>query len=169
MSTSFTEPSLSREPGWSDLNFPFAAGFGPCYVSGDHDGRRLRVRYFRRDEDGALVGKAWFGPGTEGPPGHAHGGSVSALLDEAMGFSAWLAGHMVLAAQLTINFRQMLPLGSEVRLEAWVEVVNGRKVTTRGRLVSPDGLEFADGGALFLKLDAERFNLPRKSEPQPPF
>jgi hypothetical protein len=29
------------------------------------------VRYFRRDADGALVGKAWYGKGAAGPPGHA--------------------------------------------------------------------------------------------------
>ena len=96
-------------------------------MSGDASGTRLRVRYFQRAKDEALVGQAWFGPDTEGPPGYAHGGSVSALLDEAMGLCSWLSGHGVVAARLTVNFRDLLPLGTTATFEAWVEKIEGRE------------------------------------------
>jgi hypothetical protein len=43
-------------------------------------------------------------------------------------------------------------------MEAWVERVDGRKVTTRGRLLADDGTLFAEAEALFVTLDPERFS-----------
>lgn len=71
------------EAGWTPVT-PTQAVSAGTFVSGDPGGNRLRVRYFRRDNDGALLAKVWFGPGTQGPPGHAHGGSMASILDEAM-------------------------------------------------------------------------------------
>lgn len=114
--TDDSEAGLNRDPsgtsasevGWTPIEPLESVGTGRSFVSGEPSGDRLRVRYYRRERDRALVGKIWFGPGAEGPPGHAHGGSMAAVLDEAMGAGAWLAGHAVVAAKLTINFRRML-------------------------------------------------------------
>jgi len=143
---------LTAEDGWQALDITAPMGMGRSFVSGEPDGDRLRVRYFKRRADGALVGKAWFGPGAEGPPGHAHGGSLAAVLDETMGGACFLAGHIVLAGRLTTEFKRMVPLGSVARLEAWVEAVDGRKVTARSRLVLPDGQDAAVGQGLFVEL-----------------
>ncbi len=146
---------LEPLPGWSPL--AAAAERTPAsFVSGEPDGERLRVRYFRRDADGALVGKAWFGPGAVGPPGFAHGGSMAAILDEAMGGAAWLAGHRVLAAKLTINFRRMLPLGTVALFAAWVVEARQRKVRMAAELSSDGGDAFATAEGLFIEMDAER-------------
>jgi acyl-coenzyme A thioesterase PaaI-like protein len=150
-------PTVVPEPGWTPID-PLRLEGGPrSFVSGDPDGDRLRVRYFRRAKDGRLVGRAWFGPGAQGPPEHAHGGSMAAVLDEAMGAAAWMEGHLVVAVCLGTSFQRMLPLGTDALLEAWVEKVEGRKVWTLGRLVDEDGEAFAEADALFLKLDPERF------------
>lgn len=145
------------EAGWIAIEPLVSVGTGRSFVSGEPDGDRLRVRYFRRERDGALVGKIWFGPGAEGPPAHAHGGSMAAVLDEAMGAAAWMAGHQVLAAKLTVEFRRMLPLENEAMLEAWVERVEGRKVVTRGRLSDSAGEPYAEAEGLFIVVAAERF------------
>lgn len=103
-----------------------------------------------------LAGTAWFGPETEGPPGHAHGGSISGVLDEAMGIAAWLAGHAVVAAQLTVNFLAMVPLGTVATFEARLLPVEGRKVRTHARLLREDGETFATAEGLFITLSAEK-------------
>lgn len=144
---------LLPELGWSEPSEALLPrGVGRSFVSGEPDGDRIRVRYFRRDTDGALVGRAWFGPGTEGPPAHVHGGSISALLDEAMGLSCWISGRKVLASRLDVRFRAMLPLGTLCSFEAWVDQVDGRHVTTRSRLVGPDGTVHAKGEGGFVEL-----------------
>lgn len=150
-------PIVVPEPGWTPVKpFRLEGGRG-SFVSGEPEGDRLRVRYFVRAGDGRLVGRAWFGPGAQGPPGHAHGGSIAAVLDEAMGAAAWLAGHLVVAVRLDTSFRKMLPLGTDALLEAWVEAVDGRKIRAHGRLLGADGEIFSEADGLFVEIDGERF------------
>jgi acyl-coenzyme A thioesterase PaaI-like protein len=145
-------PDLAPEPQWTGLP-DFPDQHRPrSFVSGDPDGDRLRVRYYRRRADDAFVGKVWFGPGSEGPPGFAHGGSMAAVLDEAMGGAAWLAGHVALAARLTIDFRRPLPLGSVATIETEVTREEERKVHVRG-LLSIGGRSFCEGESLFVEVD----------------
>ncbi len=112
----------------------------------------MRVAYFRREHDGALVGRVWFGPWCEGPPGHAHGGSMASVLDDAIGKVGWLNGHRVVAAKIEVSFRRMLPLGSDVLIEAWIDRVEGRKVHTRGHLLDAEGAPYAEAHGLFVEL-----------------
>ena len=149
-------PPVRPESGWLALDpFRIEGGRG-SFVSGDPEGDTLRVAYFRRESDGRLMGRAWFGPGTAGPPGHSHGGAMAAVLDEAMGAAAWMAGHIAVAAHLATDFRAMLPLGTDAMLEAWVDRREGRKVWTAGKLWGDDGTVFAEATALFIRLDADR-------------
>lgn len=157
MKRKMTAPEIVPEAGWVPVKpFRLEGGRG-SFVSGEPEGDRLRVRYFRRASDGRLVGRAWFGPGAQGPPGHAHGGSIAAVLDEAMGAAAWLEGHLVVAVQLDTSFRTLLPLGTDTYLEAWVEGVDGRKVRAHARLHALDNATFAEANGLFLEIDPERF------------
>jgi acyl-coenzyme A thioesterase PaaI-like protein len=151
-----TAPPVRAEADWHPLDPVRIEGGRGSFVSGDPEGETLRVAYFRRTSDDRLVGRAWFGPRSSGPPGHAHGGSMAAVLDEAMGAAAWRAGHISVAASLQTEFRSMLPLGTDALLEAWVERHEGRKVFTRGLLRGDDGRLFAEATALFIRLDAER-------------
>jgi acyl-coenzyme A thioesterase PaaI-like protein len=150
-----TRPTDDLVP--SDLTpvdpFPRLAGRG-AFVSGDPQSDRLRVSYFHRASDNVLVARVWFGPGTEGPPGHAHGGSVASALDEAMGGAAWHAGYPVVAARITIDFREMVPIGLEATIEARIERVDGRKIRTRGQLTGEGGTVYADAEGLFIVLEA---------------
>jgi acyl-coenzyme A thioesterase PaaI-like protein len=136
------------------LETAHSSGEVRSFVSGEPEGERLRVRYFERIADGALVGKAWFGPKAEGPPGYAHGGALAALIDEITGGAAWLAGHPVVAARLVVNFRRRLPLGEVTRFSAWVSAVDGRKVTASAKVVSDEGdAVYAEGENLLVVLD----------------
>lgn len=158
-------PEVGPEPGWVVVEPPRLEGGRGSFVSGDAAEGRLRVRYFRHEKgfepeaggDRRLVGRAWFGPGAQGPPDHSHGGSIAAVLDEAMGAAAWSSGYVVVAARLVTDFRRMIPLGTDAFLEAWVDRVEERKVWTAGRLLRADGEPFAEAEGLFLKLDPERY------------
>jgi acyl-coenzyme A thioesterase PaaI-like protein len=134
-------PPIPDTPAdWRPLD-PFPGPMPPLpFVSDDPPGNRLRVAYFQRGDEPILLAKAWFGPGTEGPPGHAHGGSIAAVLDEALGAAAWMAGHRAVVARLTVDFREMVRLDTDATVEAWVTLVEGRKVTCRARLLAGDRL-----------------------------
>jgi acyl-coenzyme A thioesterase PaaI-like protein len=148
-------PTPMGSDSWTPV-IPFpGAGTRVTFVSGDPDDTRLRVEYFTRASDRALVARVWFGPGSEGPPGYVHGGAVAAALDEAMGAAAWLAGHVAVAARIVIDFREMVPLGLKGVIDTRVDTIDGRKVTVRARLVDGDRV-LAEGEGLFVVLTADQ-------------
>ena len=148
-------PAIDPEPGWTPVSpFPAAADTR-SYVTGDPTGARLRVAYFRRKDDDHLLARAWFGPEAEGPPGVVHGGAIAAVLDEAMGGVCWLNQHRVVAARISVTFLRMIPLGLDASVDAWIDLVEGRKITTRARLLDRDGGVLAESDGLFVVLREE--------------
>jgi acyl-coenzyme A thioesterase PaaI-like protein len=120
---------------WTPIEpFPPRSETRRSFVSDDPDGDRLRVAYYRSGDEPVLRAKVWFGPGTEGPPGRAHGGAVAAALDEAVGAAAWMLGHRVVVARLAVDFRSPVPLGIDAAIESTVVNVDRRKITCRARL-----------------------------------
>lgn len=149
-------PLLNGEPGWTALDSLEKYSSEPSFVLGDQSDNRFSIKYFVRESDKRFFGKVYFGKETQGPPGNAHGGSIAAVLDEAMGFSAWLTGQTVVAAKIEIEFFQMLPVNSVVTVEAWVESVEGRKVRTKGKIYDGNKV-FSSSEGLFINIPVEKF------------
>ncbi len=141
---------LSGEPDWNLFDAPALVGESLRFVSGDPAGDRFRIRYYR-DADLHLHARIWFGPETQGPPGHAHGGSIAAVMDEALGLAAWAAGYPVVVGNLNVSFRNLLPLEQVVTLESEVVSVEGRKIMVHGRLFCDDTL-YAEGQCLCITI-----------------
>jgi acyl-coenzyme A thioesterase PaaI-like protein len=53
--------------------------------------------------------------------GMAHGGIVALMLDEAVGWAAWHAGHPGVTGRLQVSLRRPLKLGERVRIVGKVE------------------------------------------------
>lgn len=144
-------PVFDPPSGWRAADFPRNFGVGRSFVSGETSGDRLIVHYYETDAVEELKALVWFGVGAEGPPGHAHGGSMAAVLDEGMGFSAWHAGYPVVAATITVNFRNKLPLGIVHAVACRVERVDRKKVYTVGQIYNLEtGALYADAEGLFI-------------------
>ena len=141
---------LRGEPGWISFDAPSLVGASLRFVSGEPEGNRFRVRYFR---DGAerLFARIWFGPETEGPPGHAHGGSIAAVLDEVLGLAAWAAGYPVVVGNLNVGFRSLLPLQQVVTVETTIVSVEGRKIMVHGRICRGE-VVYAEGECLCITI-----------------
>ena len=150
------EPELKGEPGWKEIEYPDIYRKDQFFVIGDRSENRFRVKYYVRLSDRRFFGKIFFGKGTQGPPGHAHGGSMAAVLDEAMGFAAWIAGQTVVAARIVVEYMEMLPVNTVVTVEAWVEGIEGRKVNTVAKLYAGDTV-FASAKGLFINIPSEKF------------
>lgn len=130
--------SINGETDLEPFDAPALVGETLIFVSGDPHGDRFRVNYFR-DPSQNLIARAWFGPGTAGPPGHAHGGSIAAIFDEVLGLAAWAAGYAVVVGNLNVSFRRLLPLETVVEIRSTVISVKGRKITVHGEIT--DGHE----------------------------
>ncbi len=145
---------LDGDPNWEAFDAPALVGETLRFVSGDKTGNRFKMKYFR-DQEQNLVARVWFGPVTEGPPEHAHGGSIAAVLDEVLGLTAWAAGHPVVVGNLNVSFRQLLPIQIVVQVTTRLISVKGRKIMIHGEVSSLDGIVYATGEALCIKISTE--------------
>lgn len=102
------------------------------------------------------IASVTFGSAYEGPPGCVHGGFVAAAFDEVLGFVQSLGGNPGMTARLTIHYRRPTPLHTELRLDAELERIEGRKIFTRGR-VRANGEVTAEAEGLFVSVDRSRF------------
>lgn len=160
--------ALAPEPGWSELeSWPFPHGKPGKFVVGDDSGTRFDIRYYRDDGDAdVLHAKVWFGPGTEGPPRHSHGGAMAAMLDEASGMACWVAGVPVVASRLDTRFLRMLPLGRVVQAEARVHERTERHLIVHARLFDETG-DFASSEGRFTVIRGQVLEVIQRSLGEP--
>ena len=142
------------------VNMLKALGDRRSFVAGDA-ASRLTVEFFKRTDTGGLVMRVHFGSETEGPPGLAHGGSVSAALIEAMIFSAWSQGHGALAIRTTTSFKQMVPVGATAMVETTIEM-DGPKISVKAVMTgNANGADvlYAEADGLFMAIPAAKFGV----------
>ncbi|MEQ8673855.1 MAG: PaaI family thioesterase [Aggregatilineales bacterium] len=106
---------------------------------------------FYLDDEGTVTGTVKIDSSKQGPPGHAHGGSLATLIDEAMGAACWQNGYRVLAVNLNFNYKRPVPLGAEVTITGRVERKDGRKIHTRGAVILSDGGVAVEGTGIFVE------------------
>ena len=140
-------PSPLVPPGWSPCD-PFPA-LKPLRSFLDDTGCR-RIGCAWHTFGAAANRPSWPGPGS-GPPPKGRRGTRTAdrwrrCSTKRSAPSAWLVGHQVVVARLVVDFREMVPLGTDATVEASVVAVDGRKVTCRARLT--------DGATLLAEAEA---------------
>jgi acyl-coenzyme A thioesterase PaaI-like protein len=106
--------------------------------------------------DGRVHGRVRFGAPYVGPPATVHGGVIAAMFDELLG-CANLANEVGgMTGTLRVKYVAPTPIGEELRLEAWVDRVEGRKVFTRGTIHHGDTLS-AEAEGVFVQGSMQRF------------
>ncbi|XP_042345190.1 acyl-coenzyme A thioesterase THEM4 isoform X2 [Plectropomus leopardus] len=106
-----------------------------------------------KEQKGVCIFQA--GPLLEGAPGHVHGGAIATMVDTLIGTQAAFLFGPVLTANLNINYRSPIPLGSTVLLESSVDKKEGRKTFMSCKVTSTDGSKVhTETTALFLSINA---------------
>ena len=125
-----------------------------CYACGDANERGLHMR-FRREGERTVCD---YTPCAfvQGFPGRMHGGIVTTLIDEAMGWAVYHASAWAATARLNVRFRRPVGLDAPLRVEAWVTRDRGRLIELRADVRDTAGVVLAEGEGVFMKLD-ERF------------
>jgi acyl-coenzyme A thioesterase PaaI-like protein len=95
----------------------------------------------------------------QGAPGLAHGGLLTAAVDEILGSLNWLLEGPAVTGRLECDFRKPVPVGTVLHFDAEVVGVKGRKVFTRavGRLDGPEGPVAITAAALFVQVPLQHF------------
>lgn len=87
--------------------------------------------------------------------GMAHGGVVALMLDEAVGWAAWHAGHPGVTGRLQVSYRRPLKLGERVRIVGKVEKVRRTLVYVNAFVDNADDhSRVADGTATLMEAKA---------------
>ncbi|MFD6156066.1 PaaI family thioesterase [Nocardia sp. NPDC060256] len=82
----------------------------------------------------------------------AHGGHIAIAFDDLLGMAAAVYGGQVTrTASLTVDYRSITPLRTELKVRAWAERQEGRKVYVRATLHDGDRL-CAEAHGLFITL-----------------
>jgi hypothetical protein len=103
-----------------------------------------------------LNATATFGSAYEGPPGCVHGGVLAGFFDEMLGMTQTFVGTSGMTGTLTIRYRNPTPLHAEIRFEAWVVGVDGRKINLAGQASHGDTVT-AEAAGVFIAVAGDRF------------
>lgn len=103
-------------------------------------------------EGDRVYGSVTMGWQYEGPPASVHGGFVAALFDQLLGVGQLLAEKPGFTGTLSIRYLRPTPLNTELRLEGWVDRVEGRKNYLVGEMWAGETLTATSEG-LFISVD----------------
>lgn len=123
-----------------------------CYVCGQNHPKGLRIR-FLAGSDGQVQAQFHPDDSQTGYDDIVHGGVISALLDELLGWPIVLqTGRMCFTKELTVCFLRPV-------LAAGTYVASARPGTDRGRYWEADGDLRDDKGKLYARANAKYFLL----------
>jgi uncharacterized protein (TIGR00369 family) len=128
-----------------------------CYACGDLNPIGLHLEF--RMEDGWAVADFVAQQEHQGYPGYVHGGVVSSLLDEAMGWATYGQGIWALTAKLETRFRDIVPTGEPLITRARVTRDRGRTLEVRAELLHFDGRLLAESTGVLFRATGEQARL----------
>ncbi|XP_066538924.1 acyl-coenzyme A thioesterase THEM4 isoform X2 [Hoplias malabaricus] len=89
----------------------------------------------------------------EGPPGHVHGGAIATMVDSVTGTLAGYLSGPVVTANMNIDYRSPIPLGSVVLIHSNLDQVEGRKTFLTCKITSTDESKLhTEASVLFLSI-----------------
>lgn len=141
----------SRVGGHEIKNLPIPVN--RCFVCGpaNRDGMHLRFRFdeaHRRAYCRFRLAERY-----QGPPGHAHGGIVATILDEAMGKVNKLRSVIALTKHMEVEYVKPVPLKKTLLVEGHEQSVRGRKHINTAEIRNQKHEVLARGRALFIAID----------------
>ena len=152
-------------PGWSEGTVLQDIYPDSSFVSGVENPHSMKMVPVIRDQK--IYAKYIFEKRFEGGPGLVHGGILSTVLDEMMGYATVTHNLWCVTANLEVNYRSPCRGEEEFELSAWVKEIDGKKVYTESIIFSGDEVHVESSG-LFINLGqarAQTFFIPDKNYP----
>ena len=124
-----------------------------CFVCGDKNPDGLRIPFYY-DGDRAVADYVASGK-FQGYPGVFHGGLVATLLDEIMAKAVLARQRYCMTAEMSVRYKQAVPVGEKLQLVGWVTAARGRLLETQGEIRGAGGLVYATATGKYLEAPAK--------------
>jgi uncharacterized protein (TIGR00369 family) len=148
---------MSKSPATREK--PLAHGtLNGCFGCGDDNDAGLHLQFFV-DEEQRVLCRVSLARQFQGPPGHAHGGIIATLLDEAMSKANRHRNITAMTRHMSIDYLRPVPLETDLILQGWSESTtegdSGRKHRCSAELRNAEGTVLASATGIFIEITAE--------------
>jgi len=128
-----------------------------CFGCGQQNPIGLKLPFFE-DGDTGRVWAPWTpAPEHQGFEGIAHGGLITTVLDEVMGWVIYRRQLWAVTGTIDVRFRKPVELGVDTRAVAWIVRETGRKIDVAAELRRPsDDVLLAEATAIFIRVPEEQ-------------
>ncbi len=127
-----------------------------CFGCGPDNPEGLQLRFEPDEARKAFICRFRLGPKYVGPPGHAHGGIIATILDEAMGKVNKLRHVIALTREMKVEYLRPVPLGKWLTAEGRGKYVRGREHINLAEIRNEHGVVLARSRGKFIAIDPER-------------
>src|SRR4029077_9306791 len=126
-----------------------------CFACGKNNPEGMRLKFTYDEERACFVCRFRLNKRYTGLPGHAHGGIIATILDEAMGKVNKLRNVVALTSQITVDYLRPVPLNRPLRVEAREVSVCRRRHVNMAEILNRKGEVLARSRGLFISVDAQ--------------
>src|SRR5688572_2658194 len=127
-----------------------------CFACGNDNPAGMHLKFFLDEPRRRFVANIRLARRYEGPPGHAHGGIVATVLDEAMGKVNKLRSAIALTSQMKVEYLKPVPLRQPLVVEGYELRHRGRRHTNAAEIRNQKGDVLARSTGVFIALDPAR-------------
>ena len=127
-----------------------------CFACGKDNPAGMQLKFFLDESARQAICKFKLARRYQGPPGHAHGGIIATILDEAMGKVNKFSNVLALTRTMNVEYLKPVPLGKQLTVIGRPQSVSGREYVNVAEVVGDQGEVLARSTGTFIAVDPGR-------------
>jgi uncharacterized protein (TIGR00369 family) len=127
-----------------------------CFGCGKDNPEGMRLKFFMDESSRRALCKFKLTRKYTGPPGHAHGGIIATILDEAMGKVNRFRNVLALTSSMEVRYLRPVPLGKPLTVIGQEQSVEGRRHINVAEISDEQGHVLARSTGTFIAIDPEK-------------
>jgi uncharacterized protein (TIGR00369 family) len=124
-----------------------------CFACGKDNADGMHLKFFLDEQGRQAICEFSLEQRYQGPPGHAHGGIIATILDEAMGKVNKLSNVVALTKNMSIDYLKPVPLGAALTVTGREQKIEGRLHTNVAEISNAKGEILARSTGTFVAVD----------------
>jgi uncharacterized protein (TIGR00369 family) len=127
-----------------------------CFVCGQDNPDGMRLKFILDEARQTFVCNFRLSNRYTGPPGHAHGGIIASILDDAMGKVNKLHHVVALTREMTVEYLKPVPLHQPLRVEGREIEKRGRTHVNAAEILNENNEVLARSRGIFIAIDPQK-------------